>query len=261
MINKYFKTIGSILLVGAFLFLAFGSDDTKSSDTSPSSNSKKTRTVYSGGYAVEIDLTPPAGCTEGATCSGCDGSGVTNYLGNDMICPSCNGKGFLWLEKKGLSQQPSDISEPEYSNENQTVNREYDSTNSNRDSSENSNINKSTYRIYNLNYSINYIDAESKCKILNMRLPDYEELLEVSNSPELMKNLTTLDENGSYWSSTDYIDGDPFDNKESIRGDDSKKFKKNYNPFYKKTIMTDTRLTKNCFCIEKLDDNIYRVTN
>jgi uncharacterized protein YecT (DUF1311 family) len=135
MINNYLKTIGSILLVGTFLFLAFGSDDTKSSSNKSisSSNSKKSRTVYSGGYAVEIDLTPPAGCKEGAICSGCDGIGVTNYMGNDMICPSCNGKGFLWLEKSGLSHQTSDISVAEYSKETQTVNQEYDSTDSNED--------------------------------------------------------------------------------------------------------------------------------
>jgi DnaJ-class molecular chaperone len=105
--KQYLKTIGSTLIVGAFLFLAFGSDDSKSSSSdsssssssSSSTSSKNTRTVYSGGYAVEIDLTPPAGYEEGSTCDQCDGGGVTSYNGSDMICPSCNGKGFKWRKK------------------------------------------------------------------------------------------------------------------------------------------------------------------
>ena len=41
--NKYFKTVGSTLIVGAFLFLAFGSNDSKSSsDSSNSSSSNST---------------------------------------------------------------------------------------------------------------------------------------------------------------------------------------------------------------------------
>jgi hypothetical protein len=105
--KQYLKTIFSTLIVGAFLFLAFGSDDSKSSSSnsnsssssSSSSSSKNTRTVYSGGYAVEIDLTPPKGYEKGATCSDCDGGGVTNYLGTDMICPGCNGRGFKCRKK------------------------------------------------------------------------------------------------------------------------------------------------------------------
>ena len=107
--NKYIKIISSTLIVGAFLFLAFGSGDSKSDSSSSGSNSssskssKNTRTVYSGGNAVEIDLTPPAGYEEGATCNNCDGSGVThdNGMGKkiDMICAGCNGKGFNWRKK------------------------------------------------------------------------------------------------------------------------------------------------------------------
>lgn len=258
MINKFLKTIGSILLVGIFLFIAFGSDETKSSSTSSnsSSDSKKYKTVYLDGYAVKIDLTPLAGCKEGATCSGCNGIGVTNHMGTDMICPSCNGKGFLWLEKKGLSQQTLDISEPEYSNVSQTVNTEYDSSESNSDSSENLNSNKPKYKIYDLGHSYNYDEAESECISRKMRLPDYNELIEISNSPELIKNLKGNDKSLSYWSSTDYIEGEPFSNKETIQGGDIKNYKKNYNPYTEKTIMTDTdtRMTKNCTCIEKLYD-------
>ncbi len=102
--TKYIKIISSTLIAGAFLFLAFVSDDSKSSSsssssTTTSSSTKNTRTVYSGGYAVEIDLTPPTGYEEGASCSDCDGGGVTNYNGSDMICPGCNGKGFHWRKK------------------------------------------------------------------------------------------------------------------------------------------------------------------
>lgn len=74
--------------------------NTRSENSSSSStSSKNTRTVYSGGYAVQIDLTPPAGYEEGSTCVQCDGGGVTSYNGSDMICPSCNGKGFNWRKK------------------------------------------------------------------------------------------------------------------------------------------------------------------
>jgi ribosomal protein L24E len=41
--NKYLKTIGSTLIVGAFLFLAFGSDDSKSSSSSSSSGSSSSK--------------------------------------------------------------------------------------------------------------------------------------------------------------------------------------------------------------------------
>lgn len=103
--KQYLKTIGSTLIVVTFLFLAFGSGDSKSSSessssiTTTSSSKKNTRTVYSGGYAVEIDLTPIAGYKKGETCSDCDGGGVTNYDGSDMICPGCNGRGFKWRKK------------------------------------------------------------------------------------------------------------------------------------------------------------------
>jgi hypothetical protein len=54
MTNKYFKPIGSILIVGVFLFLALGSDDSKSDNkesqkTTDCSNSKGS---YSSGYAA-----------------------------------------------------------------------------------------------------------------------------------------------------------------------------------------------------------------
>ena len=80
------------------------SNSSSSTNSSSSSSSKNTRIVYSGGYPVEIDLTPPEGYEVGGTCSsygdgGCDDGGVVNYNGTDMICPSCSGKGFRWHKK------------------------------------------------------------------------------------------------------------------------------------------------------------------
>lgn len=142
MTNKYSKTIGAYLIVVTFLILAFGSEDSKSvSDSSSfesnSSNSKKTRTVYSGGYAVKIDLTPPAGYEIGGTCSsygdgGCDDGGVTNYNGTDMICPSCNGKGFRWRKKSSnsYSENRNSIYDNTYSNTEETTTKsDYSSSN------------------------------------------------------------------------------------------------------------------------------------
>lgn len=40
--KQYLKTIGSTLIVGAFLFLAFGSDETENSDANSNSNEVKT---------------------------------------------------------------------------------------------------------------------------------------------------------------------------------------------------------------------------
>jgi hypothetical protein len=105
---NYLKLIASAFIAVVFILLAYGSDDSKSttssdsnSGTSTSTPAKKTRTVYSGGYAVEIDLTIPSGYEEGPTCTTCDGSGVTSWLGHDMICPGCNGRGFELIKKRG----------------------------------------------------------------------------------------------------------------------------------------------------------------
>ena len=150
--------------------------------------------------------------------------------------------------------EPVIINHENDSNETQTNDSEYDSTDSNENSSLNdkSNSNKPKYIIYDLGQSFNYDEAESECIKRKMRLPDYDELLEISNSPELMGNLKANDKSLSYWSSTDYIEGQPFSNMESVHGDNVKKYKKNYNPFTDKTIMTDTdiRMKKNCLCIE-----------
>ena len=84
-----------------------------------------------------------------------------------------------------------------------------------------------------------------------MRLPRYEELVEIANSSELLKNLKPNDKSQSYWSSTEYIEGQAFSNKEEIQNEnESKIYRKNYNPFTEKTIMTDIKMSKNCICVE-----------
>ena len=106
------------------------------------------------------------------------------------------------------------------------------------------------FQIYNFEYTNQYSDAESQCARKKMRLPRYEELVEIANSPELLKNLKPNDKSQSYWSSTEYIEGQTFSMKESISGDVPIIYRKNYNPFTEKTIMTDIRMSKNCICVE-----------
>lgn len=98
------------MTVVIFLIFAFGSGDSKqgSSETSTTtSTSKNTRTVYSGGYPVEIDLNIPSGYEKSGTCKDCDGSGVThdNGMGKkiDMICAGCAGRGFSLRKLHGSS--------------------------------------------------------------------------------------------------------------------------------------------------------------
>lgn len=122
--------------------------------------------------------------------------------------------------------------------------------NTNSSNNENSYSKNPKFKIYDLGYIINYTDAESKCRNRNMRLPNYNELLEIANSPDLMRTFNPNDKSESYWSSTDYIEGESYRHKEQIGEGGSKIFKKNYNPFTEKTTMTDTRMLKNCLCIE-----------
>ena len=89
--NKYIKIISSTLIVGAFLFLAFGSDESKDKG---SSNSTTTSSSSS------TEDTPPAGYEKGGSCSQCSGSGkCLNNQGQEWVCPSCNGKGYHWVKK------------------------------------------------------------------------------------------------------------------------------------------------------------------
>lgn len=106
------------------------------------------------------------------------------------------------------------------------------------------------FKIYNFEYTIQYSDAESLCARKKMRLPRYEDLVEIANSSELLKNIKPNDKSLSYWSSTEYIEGQTFSMKESISGDVPKIYRKNYNPFTENTIMTDIKMYKNCICVE-----------
>lgn len=269
MIHKYFKTIASFLVVSAFLFLGFGSDKSKNDEESDKNvDCSNKEYAYSSGYASG------SLCRTMGDYSSCE-SFVRQYnyeLGRDVLAPSeCYCEGFN-DGKDGNPQKYNDdtkvtntnndySSSNDYGDENMQGsydNQEQDSleenkANSSNDENSNSLIAKPRFRIYDLGYPINYLDAESECRNRKMRLPDYNEFLEICNTPELLKGLKTNDKSLSYWSSTDYIDGQPFVNKESVQGDDLKNYKKNFNPFTEKTIMTDTRLTKNCICIEKLD--------
>lgn len=106
------------------------------------------------------------------------------------------------------------------------------------------------FKIFNFEYQLEYSVAEAQCAKKNMRLPSYEELVEIANSSELLKNLKPYDKGESYWTSTEFKDGQNFSFKEMKSGDEPKIFRKNYNPFTEKTIMTDIRMSKNCICIE-----------
>lgn len=275
MIHKYFKTIASILVVSAFLFLGFGSDKSKNNEENDKNvDCSNKEYAYSSGYASG------SLCRTMGDYSSCE-SFVRQYnynIGRDVLAASeCYCEGFndgkegrpqkYNADTKVTTTDNNYSSSNDYGDENPQTsynNQEQDSLEENKanapnDENSNSLAAKPRFRIYDLGHSINYIEAEAECRSRGMKMPDYNELLEISTSPELLKNLKTNDRSQSYWSSTDYIDGQPFMNKESIKGDDPKSYKKNYNPFTEKTIMTDTRLTKNCICIEKLDEsNIYR---
>lgn len=269
-INIYFKEISSVLIVGVFIFLAYGSDESKTdneSNENTNTDCSNKKGAYNSGYESGKL------CKNMGDYSSCQ-SFVEQYNyetgRNTLVASDCYCEGFN-DGKDGKPKKYNSDSEVINANNNYSSSDDYVDTNiqttdnnqeqdslekinTNTSNDENSNSIKTKYRIYDLGYPTNYNEAESECSSRKMRLPNYDELIEISYSSELMKNLKTNDKSESYWSSTDYIDGQPFVNKESIQGDDSKKYKKNYNPFTEKTIMTDTRLKKNCTCIEKLDD-------
>lgn len=87
--KQYLKTIGSTLIVGAFLFFAFGSDDSGSSSSTSSSSSSSKHDA-------------PEGYHKGPSCSSCSGTGYMtkdgmNYKKGD-VCASCNAKGYKWVK-------------------------------------------------------------------------------------------------------------------------------------------------------------------
>lgn len=142
--------------------------------------------------------------------------------------------------------------EYEYSTENIEAEPEIVNDSANFDYTVNStedNIQDLKYKIYNINDLLNYFDAEEECRSRNMRLPTYDELIEISKSEELLK-LNPISKSESYWSISDYIDGQVYSKKESIQSNNPINYKKNYNPYTEETIMTDVKMQKNCFCIE-----------
>jgi hypothetical protein len=89
--TQYIKTIGSTLIVGAFLFLAFGSDDSGSS-YSPSSSSSSSSSKHDA----------PKGYHKGGSCNFCSGTGYKTTDGPNWkkgnVCASCNAKGYKWVK-------------------------------------------------------------------------------------------------------------------------------------------------------------------
>jgi hypothetical protein len=99
--NKYLKTIGSTLIVGAFLFFAFGSDDSKSTSSSSSSSSSSSKPeekkcVRCGGRG-SISTYSSATCTmshfDQGDCYGGHKSGFNCTPVGSKTCPCCNGSG------------------------------------------------------------------------------------------------------------------------------------------------------------------------
>ena len=90
--NKYFKIVGSILIAGVFVFLAFGSG--KSSDKESSSSSTSSTSSTS---SVEE---APVGYHKGGSCSDCSGTGYYTHsiegtgVKEGGVCAGCNGRGY-----------------------------------------------------------------------------------------------------------------------------------------------------------------------
>jgi hypothetical protein len=145
----------------------------------------------------------------------------------------------------------SDSYDDEYY-QNEPMDDGYNEEENNSISTQNENIESDIpkFQIYSFQYPVEYSVAETECAKKQMRLPNYEELYEIGNSSELLKNLKPYDKSISYWSSTEYKEGQNYSRKESNSGDEPKKYKKNYNPYTENIIMTDISLSRNCICIE-----------
>jgi hypothetical protein len=102
---KYVKLLSSILTIGVFMFLAFGSDDSKDNDTVNDSSSYSTDENESSDDS-QSEEEAPDGYKKGESCSSCSGTG---YYDHDVegtesdetggICAGCNGKGYHWVKK------------------------------------------------------------------------------------------------------------------------------------------------------------------
>jgi DnaJ-class molecular chaperone len=91
--KKKIKIMSSVLVASTFLFLAFGSEESKNKENSDSNVSNAPKSNDG------TDTWIPDGYHRGSDCSDCSGTGhKTYYLSNDTpysgICPSCNGRGY-----------------------------------------------------------------------------------------------------------------------------------------------------------------------
>ncbi len=92
--KQYIKTISSVLIVGFFVFLAFGSEESSDNKNSNSSSTSST---------IETEKAPN-GYHKGSSCSDCSGTGYLthdNALGYGKkgdVCAGCNGKGYHWVK-------------------------------------------------------------------------------------------------------------------------------------------------------------------
>jgi hypothetical protein len=102
---KYVKFLSSILTIIVFLFLAYGSDDTKDND-SVNDNSSYSVNEEESSDDSQSEEEAPDGYKKGGSCSSCNGTG---YYDHDVegterdetggICAGCNGKGFHWVKQ------------------------------------------------------------------------------------------------------------------------------------------------------------------
>ena len=102
---KYVKLLSSTLTIGVFLFLAFGSEDSKKNN-SVTDNSSYTSNDIESSSDSQSEEEAPDGYEKGESCSSCSGTG---YYDHDVegterdetggICAGCNGKGFHWVKK------------------------------------------------------------------------------------------------------------------------------------------------------------------
>jgi hypothetical protein len=119
--------------------------------------------------------------------------------------------------------------------------------------SQNSEENK-RIKIFNISNYFKYSEAENECLGRDMRLPTYKELLFISKDDDLKKQLKIINSNQVFWSSTDYKIGEEYTDKQSVItnqiGEDKKKFKKTFNPFTEKTIITDVEIYESCICVD-----------
>ena len=268
-----FKVLGSIIIVGVFLFFAYGSDDTK---TDQVSNNTVDCSNYKGQYS--------SGYSSGSLCSVMgDNSSCESYVeqynygvGTEVLEASdCYCEGFN-DGKNGNAKKYSSNSDKSNSNnesDNHTSSEEYKNyelqNNEFEDYSEieeaerlssiaeeeerhNKEVNN-RIKIFNVSNYLKYMDAENVCLEREMRLPTYEEMMLISKDVDLKNQLQVINSNEGFWSSTDFkITEDKYFTKEFLNNqisEDKKKYKKTFNPFNEKTIITDVEIDKRCFCI------------